>query len=385
MPHLSKNCQGGMLCRITPSTASSKVPELGAKEASPYRCSDANTHHDYTLDDEWSKVVRLSHASGATAKFPEKLYLMLEDIYKSGDESIVSWQPHGRAFRVHKKLRFVETVLPKFFGHSKYTSFTRQLNLYGFHRIKVGQDKGAYYHELFLRSQPYRCREMVRQLVKGNSSKGFAYSEPNFYAMPPSNMLINGSYDDQHKAKASALLCSEVAHASPRRQTYSLFIEEAQEVSPVVYSQGSAEALRLTSLMDASVKPAAVPKPDTKKKVFLEEGPTGGILAMCTTPTSSKSEASTIQNNIAWMDSFPLLCGLPCCQEPTGSFVSSLLESKDSDQMQLRNFDEFSFCSDNSFCKRIQDQDTLCVEDIQDLLKFDDFQEENDLDLKSLI
>ena len=88
---------------------------------------------------------------------------------------------------------------------------------------------------------------------------------------------------------------------------------------------------------------------------------------------------------MAWMDSFPLLCGLPYCQEPTGSFVSSLLESKDSDQMQLRNFDEFSFCSDNSFCKLIQDQDTLCVEDIQDLLKFDDFQEENNLDLKSLI
>ena len=95
-----------------------------------------------------------------------------------------------------------------------------------------------------------------------------------------------------------------------------------------------------------------------------------------TTRTSSQIEASTI--NTAWMDSFQLLSGLPYSQEPTGSFVFPLLESKGSDQMQSRNFDNFSFCSDNSFCERNQDHDMFRVEDIYDLVEFDDHQEEND-------
>jgi len=172
MPRLSNNYQISTLCCNTPyAICSQRQSDLAAKEASPYWCRVANNNHDCLLDEDWSKTVALSHASGVAAKFPEKVHHMLDDISKRGDESIVSWQPHGRAFRVHNKQRFVETVLPKFFGHSNYTSFTRQLNLYCFHRIKAGRDKGAYYHELFLHSEPYRCREIVRQRVKGNWGK----------------------------------------------------------------------------------------------------------------------------------------------------------------------------------------------------------------------
>ena len=59
-----------------------------------------------------------------------------------------------------------------------------------------------------------------------------------------------------------------------------------------------------------------------------------------------------------------------------GSFVSSLLEAKCSDQMESRNFDDVSFFSDNCFCER--NQDIFRVEDVEDLVEFDDYQEEND-------
>jgi hypothetical protein len=44
--------------------------------------------------------------------FPVKLHYMLNELEKDGMNDIVSWQPHGRCFLVHKQQQFVEKVLP---------------------------------------------------------------------------------------------------------------------------------------------------------------------------------------------------------------------------------------------------------------------------------
>jgi hypothetical protein len=44
--------------------------------------------------------------------FPVKLHYMLNELEKDGMDDIVSWQPHGRCFHVHKQQQFVEQVLP---------------------------------------------------------------------------------------------------------------------------------------------------------------------------------------------------------------------------------------------------------------------------------
>lgn len=63
--------------------------------------------------------------------FPEKLHELLKKIEEEGLEHIISWQPHGRCFAIHKKDQFVNEVMPRFFMQTKLTSFQRQLNLYG--------------------------------------------------------------------------------------------------------------------------------------------------------------------------------------------------------------------------------------------------------------
>lgn len=74
--------------------------------------------------------------------FPFKLYGMLEDVEKEGDTCMVSWRHHGNAFTVHEPHVFVEKIMPYYFNQSKYKSFQRQLNLYGFVCIPRGEDKG---------------------------------------------------------------------------------------------------------------------------------------------------------------------------------------------------------------------------------------------------
>lgn len=56
-------------------------------------------------------------------------------------------------FAVHNQKEFSTRVISLHFNQGKVTSFFRQLNLYGFVRITQGRDKGAYYHERFLRGK----------------------------------------------------------------------------------------------------------------------------------------------------------------------------------------------------------------------------------------
>lgn len=44
------------------------------------------------------------------------------------------------SFVVHDRKEFVRILMPKFFAMSKFSSFQRQLNLYGFERITHGID-----------------------------------------------------------------------------------------------------------------------------------------------------------------------------------------------------------------------------------------------------
>jgi hypothetical protein len=44
--------------------------------------------------------------------FPSQLFDMLEALEASGETDICAWLPHGRAFRVNKKTKFVQDVLP---------------------------------------------------------------------------------------------------------------------------------------------------------------------------------------------------------------------------------------------------------------------------------
>lgn len=131
---------------------------------------------------------------GVSEHFPERLHRMLLDVEEEGKSGIVAFMPHGRAFAVIDEGKFVEEIMPKYFKQSKWNSFARQLNLYGFVRMASGPDAGAYYHELFLKSRPSLCKYMRRVGVpqgqqdrrKCRPKNVVDISEPSFYDMRPS-------------------------------------------------------------------------------------------------------------------------------------------------------------------------------------------------------
>jgi hypothetical protein len=99
--------------------------------------------------------------------FPLQLHVVLDSVETEGLDSIVSWLPDNSGFKVHCPDAFVAQVMPRFFNQSKYKSFQRQLNIWGFQRVQGGPGAGSYQHHSFVRGEPSRCCEMKRIKIKG--------------------------------------------------------------------------------------------------------------------------------------------------------------------------------------------------------------------------
>jgi hypothetical protein len=123
--------------------------------------------------------------------FPWKLHELLEEKGK-GHSSVVSWLPDGKAFKVHKKEVFCDELMPVFFNSSKYKTFQRSLNLWGFKSVVRGTDKGAcYQHKFFVRGNADLCKNMTHVKIKGGRTpRVSSSSEPKTATSVPQESSI---------------------------------------------------------------------------------------------------------------------------------------------------------------------------------------------------
>jgi hypothetical protein len=99
----------------------------------------------------------------------EKLWKILED---TSSDDIVSWDEKGTQFCIKNRVVFAEKILPQYFAHNKFSSFTRQLSYFKFvrHQLsfpgKGGQQQAPYFsHPSFLRSD-YQSAIQIRSTYK---------------------------------------------------------------------------------------------------------------------------------------------------------------------------------------------------------------------------
>lgn len=99
------------------------------------------------------------------------------------DPNIASWTKHGDMFQIQDRKEFETRILPSYFGNKKFSSFTRQLNFYGFQKMQSTPNKNAafdaeiakhltFYHRYFQRGKMDLLINIRKQTIKKEKKNG---------------------------------------------------------------------------------------------------------------------------------------------------------------------------------------------------------------------
>lgn len=185
---------------------------------------DGTHDRSASTSDAATSLAAAAAAAARTAdrpnQFPWKLYDMIDTAEKRNEEHIISWIRDGTAFKVHDRDAFMGEYMTKMFNQTKYKSFQRQLNLWGFERFQHGPDKGAYYHPLFVKGNRECCSLLTRVRLKGeggggcSTGTGAGTGRKTTAVASKSSSISTGSRAAALMAAATTLTASERSHAS---------------------------------------------------------------------------------------------------------------------------------------------------------------------------
>jgi hypothetical protein len=150
-----------------------------------------------------------------------KIYLKLMEILDNEDYAdIIAWLPHDRGFVIFRKKAFELKILPKHFHkQSKYSSFTRKLNRWGFVRVTRGPETGSYYNEFFRRDGHRLCMQMSCQSnTKFSGSSTSNVVAPDFSRIPAVMPIVDsGMYSHNPDPTLQMAMAEEAAMQQARK------------------------------------------------------------------------------------------------------------------------------------------------------------------------
>jgi len=102
-------------------------------------------------------------------KFLRNLYQIL----KIEDQSIIAWSFDGKSIQVFDAKRVESEILRKYFKHSKFASFQRQLNYFGFRKwTKTQSSVCTFSHPHFIRNSPKSLELVARKSSTPQANNG---------------------------------------------------------------------------------------------------------------------------------------------------------------------------------------------------------------------
>lgn len=152
--------------------------------------------------------------------FPAKAYLLI-DTCSAEHPHVASWTEDGKAFVVKDTAQFSREQLPRFFKHSNFQSFVRQLNIYGFRKDPAatsGSRDVVFRHDYFLQGREDLLDSIQRTNKKLTAKK--AAPDVASKVVPPSPSLYSSSPSidewDNHQEPSLKSLQQQIAEMSTK-------------------------------------------------------------------------------------------------------------------------------------------------------------------------
>lgn len=144
-----------------------------------------NAYMDDGTDSSYGEKQGQGKGKGAACPKQHQLPMFLSKTYHMIDRcdpSIATWSAAGDNFVVKNVEKFATDVLPLYFKHSNFSSFARQLNFYGFRKLRtdpiltsdVDPRTACYvrfYHEKFQKDRPELLHQIKRATKSDQQSK----------------------------------------------------------------------------------------------------------------------------------------------------------------------------------------------------------------------
>eukprot|EP00753_Platysulcus_tardus_P003622 PLAT12473.13.p1 GENE.PLAT12473.13~~PLAT12473.13.p1 ORF type:complete len:544 (+),score=262.59 PLAT12473.13:184-1815(+) len=138
--------------------------------------------------------------------FLSKTYAMVN---AEETNTFIRWAADGLTFEVRRQKEFAQHILPRYFKHSNFTSFVRQLNFYGFHKLAFeDKDKSVwrFSHDHFRRERADLLTQIKRKTYNSSSS-------------PSSSTSSSTSSRSAAAASAAAAAAAATPPSRPARST----------------------------------------------------------------------------------------------------------------------------------------------------------------------
>ncbi|XP_057733386.1 heat stress transcription factor A-5-like isoform X1 [Arachis stenosperma] len=156
-------------------------------------------------------------AGGGPAPFLLKTYDMVDD---SATDDIVSWNSStNNSFVVWNPPEFARLLLPTYFKHNNFSSFIRQLNTYGFH--KIHPERWEFSNDDFMKDQKHLLKNIHRR------KPIHSHSHPPGSVVDPERAAFEEEIEKLNREKSS--IESNIFSFKQHQSTAKLHLEEFQQ------------------------------------------------------------------------------------------------------------------------------------------------------------
>ncbi|KAJ2416241.1 hypothetical protein GGI10_001100 [Coemansia sp. RSA 2530] len=158
---------------VSPANALDAGQQLMVDTSDQYLKPIARSTTPSSMESRRSSVSSNSSKLGNT--FVSKLHEMVND---NQYQHLISWNFSGTSFVVCNIMEFSRELLPKHFKHNNFSSFVRQLNMYGFHKVNKSprghrtmaeNQIWEFSHQKFIRDRPDLLDQIKRKTMESES------------------------------------------------------------------------------------------------------------------------------------------------------------------------------------------------------------------------